>query len=203
MEGVMGIKLPTKSVGERKLTELILYIANLCKDDPFFGSTKLNKILYFSDFLAYGNLGKAITGVAYQHLEKGPAPRMLVPVRSRMIENGDLRLDSRMDPFGYEQKRPVALREANIALFETMQLELVTQVKIALSNANATEASNISHREVGWKTTKMKETIPYPSIFLSDEPLSQAEIRFAQEKWAEINADNNRKQPTSKTASAA
>jgi hypothetical protein len=193
----MGIKLPTRSVGERKLTELILYVTKLCADDPFFGSTKLNKILYFSDFLAYGNLGKPITGVAYQHLERGPAPKMLFPVRSRMIERGDLRLDSRLDPFGYEQKRPVALRDADIALFETKELELVKQVKIALSKASATEASNISHREVGWKTTKMKETIPYASIFLSDEPLSQAEIRFAQKKWAEINADDYRKQRAS------
>ena len=199
----MGIKLPTKSVGERKLTELILYITKLCVDDPFFGSTKLNKILYFSDFLAYANLGKAITGVAYQHLERGPAPKMLLPVRSRMIERGDLRLESRLDPFGYEQKRPVALREPSIELFETRQLELVKQVKIALSKASATEASNISHREVGWKTTKMKETIPYASIFLSDEPLSQAEIKFAQREWAEINARNNRKQPARKVASAA
>jgi len=199
----MGIKLPTKAAGERKLTELILYITKLCAGDPFFGSTKLNKILYFSDFLAYGNLGKAITGVAYQHLERGPAPKMLVPLRSRMIERGDLRLDSRVDPFGYEQKRPVALREANIELFETKELQLVNQVKIALSKASATEASNISHREVGWKTTKMKETIPYPSIFLSDEPLSQAEIKLAQEKWAGMNADNNRKQPARKAASAA
>jgi len=193
----MAMKLPTRSVGERKLTELILYITKLCADDPFFGSTKLNKILYFSDFLAYGNLGKAITGVAYQHLERGPAPTMLLPVRSRMIERGDLRLDSLMDPFGYEQKRPVALREADISLFETRQLQLVTQVKVALSKASATEASNISHREVGWKTTKMKETIPYASIFLSDEPLSRAEISFAQKKWAEMNADNHRKQRAS------
>jgi len=191
------MKLPTKSEGERKLTELILYISKLCAEDPFFGSTKLNKILYFSDFLAYGNLGRAITGVAYQHLERGPAPKMLLPVRARMIKRGDLRLDSRVDPFGYEQKRPVALREANVDLFEVKELRLVNQVRVALSNANATEASNISHREVGWKTTKMKETIPYASIFLSDEPLTQAEIRFAQKKWAEINADDYRKQRAS------
>jgi len=202
----MGIRLPTKSVGEKKLIELILYISKLCADDPFFGSTKLNKILYFSDFLAYGSFGKAITGVAYQHLEKGPAPRMLFPVRARMIEGGDLRLDSRMDPFGYEQKRPFALREANLDLFEFKELTLVNHVKVALAQANATEASNISHREVGYKTTKMKETIPYASIFLSDEPLNQAEIKFGQEKWAEsvnVNANNNRRQPTSNAVQAA
>jgi hypothetical protein len=199
----MGITLPSRSVGERKLTELILYIGKLCANDPNFGSTKLNKILYFSDFLAYGHLGKPITGIAYQHLEKGPAPKMLCPVRARMIEKGDLRIEPRLTPFGYEQKRPIPLREASLELFEATQLNMVHEVIRALSQTNAIEASNISHRMVGWKTTKMKETIPYASIFLSDEPLSRAEVSFGQAKWAEIaNADDNRKQPTRKAVSA-
>ncbi|MGO9776018.1 MAG: Panacea domain-containing protein [Terracidiphilus sp.] len=199
----MGFKIPVRSVGERKLTELILYISKLCSNDPNFGSTKLNKILYFSDFLAYGKLGKAITGVAYQHLEKGPAPKMLLPVRTRMIERGDLRLDPHMTAFGYEQKRPIPLRDADLDLFEVKELNLVNDIMAALSRANATEASNISHREVGWKTTKMRETIPYASIFLSDEPLSHAEVSFGQAKWAEMtSANNNRKQSTSKAISA-
>ena len=35
----------------RRLGELILYIAERCADDHTLGATKLNKILWFSDFL--------------------------------------------------------------------------------------------------------------------------------------------------------
>ena len=53
---------------EEKLSELILYISQKCATDPKFGAVKLNKILYLSDFLAFGNWGEPITGVEYQHL---------------------------------------------------------------------------------------------------------------------------------------
>lgn len=38
---------------DRRLAELILYIAEKCERDPNFGATKLNKILTFADFSAY------------------------------------------------------------------------------------------------------------------------------------------------------
>jgi hypothetical protein len=41
---------------EQKMKELILYISQKCADDTKFGATKLNKILYFSDFLAYASM---------------------------------------------------------------------------------------------------------------------------------------------------
>jgi hypothetical protein len=75
---------------ERKMKELILYISQKCADDAKFGATKLNKILYFSDFLAYAYHGSPITGFEYQKLPNGPAPRRLVPVREQLMESGEL-----------------------------------------------------------------------------------------------------------------
>ena len=37
---------------DERLGELILYVADKCADDPRFGATKLNKILWWSDFQA-------------------------------------------------------------------------------------------------------------------------------------------------------
>ena len=42
---------------EGKFRELILYVARRSEDDKYFGAVKLNKILYFSDFNAYRELG--------------------------------------------------------------------------------------------------------------------------------------------------
>jgi hypothetical protein len=38
---------------DEKLRELILYVSTLSKDDDNFGATKLNKLLFYADFLAY------------------------------------------------------------------------------------------------------------------------------------------------------
>ena len=60
-----------------KLQELILYIARRSEDDRHFGANKLNKLLFYSDFLAYAKTGRSFTGAPYERLEHGPAPRGL------------------------------------------------------------------------------------------------------------------------------
>ncbi len=42
---------------ERKLKEFILYVADRCEADPTFGAVKLNKILFYADFLAFASTG--------------------------------------------------------------------------------------------------------------------------------------------------
>ena len=81
-----------KKEGSRLLGELILYIAKRCEADPTFGAVKLNKLLWWSDFLFYARAGQPITGVEYQKLPAGPAPVQLVPVRNVLIEAGDAKI---------------------------------------------------------------------------------------------------------------
>src|SRR5260370_23975101 len=75
---------------DQRFRELVLYICEKCATDPKFGATKLNKILYFSDFLAYGNFGEPITGFEYQREKNGPVPKRLLPIRNAMIQSGEL-----------------------------------------------------------------------------------------------------------------
>jgi len=171
---------------DTKLGELILYISQKCALDPNFGATKLNKILYFSDFLAYGNWGKSITGSQYQHLPKGPAPKQLRPVRAQLQASGWLAIQPVQLSNGYVQHRTVNLREPDLTLFSGTEIALVDRVIEQLSGLNATEVSDLSHLEVGWKATRNGETIPYATVFLSSAPLSEAELWRAREIAQEI-----------------
>jgi len=166
---------------EKRLAELILYISQRCATDKKFGFTKLNKILYFSDFIAYGKLGKSITGVEYQRLEHGPAPRRLVPVRERMIENKELVVQSVALLGGKIQHRTVNLREPDLDMFTGSEINIVNQIIEVLADCDAETVSELSHQEVGWKVVKDGETIPYKMVFLSDEPLTEKEIARGQE----------------------
>ena len=69
-----------------KLKELMLYVVEKSETDPTFGAIKLNKILFFSDFLMYWKTGKSITGQEYMKLERGPAPRRLLPVQKELLD---------------------------------------------------------------------------------------------------------------------
>ena len=70
----------TTAQRDKRLGELILYIASRCERAQYFGKTKLNKILFYADFLYYKKTGDSITGQEYMRLDQGPAPRRLVPV---------------------------------------------------------------------------------------------------------------------------
>ncbi len=171
---------------EAKLGELILYVSQKSAMDPKFGSVKLNKILYLSDFLAFGIWGEPITGVPYQHLKKGPAPKRLVPIRDELVSRRDLAIQELPLKSGNLQKHPVNLREPKLDLFSGKEIALVDKVIEALWGLDAEEASEFSHRFVGWKMTKENDPIPYGSIFISDEPLSEAETLRGQQLAKEL-----------------
>ena len=69
---------------EVKFRELLVYIANKCENDIYFGATKLNKILFYSDFICYYMHGKPITGAEYKALQRGPVPTILKRIREQM-----------------------------------------------------------------------------------------------------------------------
>jgi hypothetical protein len=171
---------------EEKFRELVLYISQKCAGDAKFGATKLNKILYFSDFLAYANSGEAITSFEYQRLPKGPAPRRLLPVRAKMMEDGILGLQEVRLRGGKTQKRSVNLRSPNLKIFTGEEIELVDSVIDALADADAETASELSHRMVGWQVVSDGETIPYGTIFLSNEPLTEGEVQRGRELAASL-----------------
>lgn len=162
---------------EQKFKELILYIATQCKDDARWGATKLNKQLFFADFLAYGKLGYPITGAEYMALERGPAPKRLLPIREAMIEDGDICLERR----GY-QERIVADRQPDLAGFSPQELELVNYVIGALRDNDAEEVSNLSHQFLGWMAARAEGLakqkniiIPYGTVFVSRPTLTEEE----------------------------
>src|SRR5687767_11634112 len=115
-----------QNMDKKKLGELILYISKKSELDPNFGAVKLNKILFYSDFIAFGRLGKAITEQDYQRLDQGPAPRRLLPVREDLIDRGYLAIQE-VARFGKTQKRTVALRDPDLSIFTAEEIALVDE----------------------------------------------------------------------------
>ena len=175
---------------EEKLGELLIYAAGQLLDDPTGGATKINKILYYSEFSHIRAHGVPITGVAYQKLPQGPAPRQLVPVRDRLIENGDaiLRVDQY---FGKPLHRLVPLRPQRVDSLSHEEMTIVDQVTKALWGKTAGEESGMSHRELGWNMVEMGEVIPLSTAYLPRRAaMSDAALRRARELAATLPSAN-------------
>jgi hypothetical protein len=166
-----------------KFRELILYIAQASEGDSTFGAIKLNKILFFCDFLAYRAYGKSITEQRYFKLPYGPAPRALVPVVTELLEEG-VCIKVRREHFGFPQETIIVKRDANLDVFRAAEIALTDFVLRELRGNNASEVSDLSHQFIGWQIAGDKADIPYETIFLGDPRklvLTEEEIGHGQQ----------------------
>ncbi len=176
---------------DRKLAELILYISAKCANDRKFGATKLNKILYFSDFFAYGRFESAISDAEYFKLPNGPAPRRLKPIKDALVESGDLAIQQVPFWSGKVLLKTVNLRLPDLTLFTGREIALVDEVIEMLSSDDAKSVSEKTHDMAGWNAVEMGQTIPYATILVSHDPLSRAEIAFGQALAIQLRRDQS------------
>jgi hypothetical protein len=164
-----------------KFKELLLYAAERSAADEFFGATKLNKILFFSDFLAYGMTGFAITWATYVRRQNGPVPEELVQIRGELIRNKEAALIPKKF-FNKTQQRLVAMRSANRHIFSAEEIDLIDEVIEHLAPMSASEASELSHeRSYAWEIADEGEKIPYSAVFLSRRKPTARDIERGQE----------------------
>ena len=165
--------------GQKRLRELIVYISQRCEGDNWFGATKLNKILLYADFFSFLRHGMPVTGEAYQRLEKGPAPKAMKPVMAEMVGQGEVDIHKR-DIAGKTQHRIRALREPDLTIFTGRDIALVDEVIRRLWNKTATEVSRFSHG-IQWQTRFDLDPIPYEAAYLSDDPVTDADVARTNE----------------------
>lgn len=182
------VSLPER---DRRLKELIVYIANKCEDVPTFCSTALNKILWAADFMSFQNRGKPITGEKYQRLEHGPAPLRMMPIRRELEDNQEIHIRLK-DYKGKQQKRVIALRDADLTMFTGDEIAIVDEAIQYLSTMTGTQISEWSHMRA-WKTHNDGDLLPYEAVFLSDERPSAGDISRTEELAKRFGWDAYRK----------
>jgi hypothetical protein len=152
---------------EKKLAELMLYVAGRLSDDPTAGAVKLNKILYHADFRAYLELGAPITGHAYYKRTYGPAPKRLRPVREYLVTSGAADLVQEDVGAPKPQERLVARRQADVSLFTDAELRIADAVIEEFRPLRGMELSDDSHKEPGWRAAEADGLIPYATALIA------------------------------------
>lgn len=165
---------------ETKFRELMLYLAARSIEDPGFGATKLNKLLFYVDFLAYGLHGKPITGATYRRLSRGPAPRQLLKIQESLVHNKEAVVVERAH-FNRKQRRLFPLREPDLTPFSATEISLVDEVIETFRHEDATHISQLSHQEMAWRLARDNEDIPYELVFISAQPPTPNDIERGRE----------------------
>ena len=169
-----------------RFRRLALYIASRSVNDPKFGKTKLAKIMFYSDFIAFTELGDSITGAMYVRAPQGPYPRgAMEPAlwTARRCGEGVIVNSNYM---GRSQQRLVATEDVDASIFSGPEISLVEQVIEALRDMDASDVSALSHLAPGWKYADEWANIPYSMAFVSDDPLDEDAIEIGQQVAKEL-----------------
>jgi hypothetical protein len=168
---------------DKRLAELILYIARRCEKAKYFGKLKLNKILFFADFLYYKKSGETITDQEYMRLDNGPVPRRMVPVVEGMGGRLAFKQERLFDMF---QERPIALDEPDLSGFSGDQIAMVNDIILEFWDQTGAALRDLSHELPCWQLANDRETIPRPAIFLSDRSLTEEEVEYGRRLATEL-----------------
>ena len=78
----------------------------------------------------------------------------------KLQEEGDLAVEHRQR-YNYPQNRAYALKDADLQVFDTLEVDLINYVVKQFKDVNARDISETSHGFIGWQLADDLETIPY------------------------------------------
>jgi hypothetical protein len=163
-----------------KFNELIVYIATRLGPEAALGRVKLAKLLMQSDFGAYERRSAPITGATYEKWEHGHLPKQMLLAQRDLEADGSIATET-VDYYGKRLNRITALREPDLSGFSEDEVADAERAIVTYGHESASYLSELSHLEVGWRVARMKEVIPYNTVFLGRGGVRDADIRRGEE----------------------
>ena len=156
------INVPQKNL--EKFKEVLLYILNKVGSKPNIGESVLYKLLYFIDFNYYERYEEQLIGATYIKNNYGPTPKEFIVVVEEMQDLEEI-VKVKDKYFQYPQRKYLPLRPPDLSGLRANELKMIDEVLEKLSDMNASQISEFSHKDVPWLTTDDGEIMDYESVF--------------------------------------
>jgi putative zinc finger/helix-turn-helix YgiT family protein len=143
-----------------RLKNMVLFLA-----EGGVWKTKLNKLLWYADFLAFRRLSCSLSGLAYQRYTRGPMPFHVYSMLDVLEDDKVVTLDEIVFPGGNEGTLIRPLREADFSCFSAEEIDVLQFVRDYFKDYNSRDISDFSHRERAWIEVPQSEIIPYHYAF--------------------------------------
>ena len=143
-----------------RLKNIMLYILNRCDE---VWCTKMNKLLFYTDFMSYRERGMAMTGLSYRAIDFGPVPERwdrvyseFPEVRQELCQVGD-----------FVGSVLIASAEADNTMFTDAELKVLDAICTHFGKMTSREISRISHDEEAWLNHHNKhDHIPFDDAYM-------------------------------------
>ncbi len=168
----MRIDVPQKNL--KKFKEVVLYILEKVGSKSNVGMTVLYKLLYFIDFDYYEKFEEQLVGATYIKNHFGPTPVEFKKIVESMESKGELET-VKSKYFQHEQTKYLPRRESDISVLSAQEIKHIDEVLARLSDKNAKELSEYSHKDIPWLIAKDNQPIKYEAVFYRTKETSVRE----------------------------
>lgn len=147
-----------------KFTEMVVYFSD--KLSPF--KTKMNKLLFYADFLMFKQSCFSISGLRYKAIDMGPVPNNFQSIFEYLANKNEVDIYTTEFPNGYtgEQFKARQDRKFNADLFSENELETLEKVATVFKETSTNDIIELSHLEEAWKkNANGKSVISYEYAF--------------------------------------
>ena len=165
-------------VAKDKLKALVHFIVHECRDNPGqLGAVRLNKALWFTDMLAYQEIGTSVTGARYIKRKMGPVPKAVLPTLRELQEESKIVIQERTNY--YDSRKFISILDPDVSLLSDSDRQTARAVLNFVCNNTANEISDITHDEV-WRAAMEGEEIPLVATLAT----GRGAITKDTKKWA-------------------
>jgi len=147
-----------------KFSEMVVFFSE--QMEPY--KTKMNKLLFYADFLMFKQSCFSISGVRYRAIDMGPVPNNFQSIFEYLANNNFIDISYTQFPQGYsgEQFKARKDRPFNKALFTEPEMSVLSKTAKMFNESSTIDIIEISHLEAAWKNNeKEKNVISYKYAF--------------------------------------
>ncbi len=130
-----------------KVAHFVLFFAQHAK--PL--KTRLNKLLFYGDFLNFKRSGFSISGCNYRAIPYGPVPSHFHELFGILETENYIKIEEELYEHGGVGERFSAAQTFDSSLFTESELQTMQQVLDAFSDTRTRQIIELSHDEKGWQ----------------------------------------------------
>lgn len=140
-----------------KIQDAILYIAKKC--DGVF-KTKLNKLLWYVDFLFFARHTRSVTGAMYKKMQYGPVPDYYEMILAGLVENGVL-CEQEVTTKDISGSKYYSVGMVDSSNFVEEEIQVLDYVVDYFKDFTCEQIMERSHQEVAYERVGDKQPISY------------------------------------------
>lgn len=173
-EQIFMHSVPTEFTGYKKpsLERIAQLIAYFTEQVPELWKTKLNKLLFYSDFLNYSRIGYSISGIAYRAIPFGPVPAEYDKLYVK-LKDDDLTTIGLIElSDGNYGETIMARQKFEATAFSPQELNTLEMVVKNFGSCTTKQLVQLSHQEKAWQeNVATHELISYQKYAFELQPI--------------------------------